>query len=68
MVKARSRIVKGAKDAKGNTRKYIQIPEVHYDDFEFGDIVEVIKVEKKEKVDRMPSPATNQKPTAQEMS
>ena len=55
MINVRSRIIKGAKDAKGNTRKYIQIPEVYYDEFEFGDIVQVNKIQK-EKETRVPNP------------
>jgi len=55
MINVRSRIIRGAKDGKGNTRKYIQIPEVFYDDFEFGEIVQVNKIEKKKET-RVPSP------------
>jgi|AntAceMinimDraft_9_1070365.scaffolds.fasta_scaffold107766_2 hypothetical protein len=41
MVLIRSRIIKGAKDAKGITRKYVQIPELYYNEFEFGEVVEI---------------------------
>jgi len=44
MDRIRSKIVKGPKDNKGRIRKFIQIPEVYYDDFEFGDIVRIEKV------------------------
>ena len=67
-MQVRSKIIRSGKDRNGNSRKFISIPEVYYDDFEFGEIVEIKKLEKKEKADRMPSPAQIQKPTAQEMS
>ena len=41
----RSKVIKGPKDAQGKKRKYIQIPDLHYNDFQFGDIVEVEKLE-----------------------
>ena len=41
----RSKIIKGPKDGHGRVRKFIQIPEVYYNDFQFGDIVEVKKHE-----------------------
>lgn len=44
----RSRIVKGPKDNKGRVRKFIQIPEAYYDEFEFGDIVRIEKVQRDE--------------------
>jgi len=44
----RSKIVKGPKDNKGIIRKFIQIPELYYDEFEFGDIVKIEKVRKDE--------------------
>lgn len=44
MESVKSKIVKGPKDNKGRIRKFIQIPEVYYDDFNFGDIVRIEKV------------------------
>jgi hypothetical protein len=47
MEEIRSKIIKGSKDRKGNVRKFISIPEVFYDEFEFGDIVRIRKIERK---------------------
>jgi hypothetical protein len=44
----KSKIVKGPKDNKGRIRKFIQIPEVYYDDFKFGDIVRIEKIHRNE--------------------
>lgn len=58
MIEIRSRIIKGAKDAKGITRKFIQVPEVYYNDFEFGEVVEIRKLHNKKEI-RVPSPDPN---------
>jgi len=41
----RSRISRGSKDNKGRPRKYIQIPDLYYDEYNFGDVVDVKKVQ-----------------------
>lgn len=46
METVRSKIVKGPKDNKGKIRKFIQIPENYYEEFEFGDVVKIEKVNK----------------------
>jgi len=48
METVRSKIIKGPKDGKGMTRKFIRVPIEFYDEFEFGDIVRIQKIEKKE--------------------
>ena len=47
MEEVRSKIVKGPKDGKGMTRKFIRVPIEFYDDFEFGEMVRIQKIEKK---------------------
>ncbi len=44
MTKIRAKIIKSGKDSKGRVRKFIAIPEFYYEDFEFGDVVEISKV------------------------
>lgn len=44
----KSKIIKGAKDRYGKTRKFIQIPELYYDDFSFGEVVTIQKISKNE--------------------
>lgn len=44
MESTRGKIVRGSKNAKGKIRKWIEIPELYYDDFDFGDIVKIEKV------------------------
>jgi len=41
----RSKVIKGPKDRHGKKRKYIQVPDNYYNDFQFGDIVEFDKIE-----------------------
>jgi hypothetical protein len=48
MEKIRSKIIKGPKDGKGITRKFIRIPIEYYDEFEFGEIVRIEKIHKNE--------------------
>jgi hypothetical protein len=50
MEKVRSKIIKGPKDGKGLTRKFVRIPIEYYDDFEFGEIVRIEKLQKNESV------------------
>ena len=40
----RSKIIKGSKDGRGRVRKYVEIPGLYYDDFEFGELVRIEKV------------------------
>jgi hypothetical protein len=44
----RSKVIRGPKDRHGKVRKFIQIPDTYYDDFQFGDLVEVQKHQKNE--------------------
>ena len=62
----RAKIIKGAKDAKMKTRKYVQIPDLYYDDFEFGDVVEITKVKDKEKVNGATNPTQSKTPVSLE--
>jgi len=45
----RSKIIKGSKDRKGIIRKFIPVPTLYYDDFEFGDVIEIRKIKKDQK-------------------
>ena len=44
MEEIRSKIVKGPKDGKGITRKFVRIPIEYYNDFEFGELVRIQKI------------------------
>lgn len=41
---ALSKIIKGSKNPKGKRRKWVEIKEDWYDDFEFGDRVAITKI------------------------
>ena len=47
-MKVRSKVFKGSKDRKGRIRKFISIPDTYYDDFEFGEVVDINKLAKDE--------------------
>ena len=44
-MKIRGKIIKGPKNKKGTNRKFIEVPCLYYDDFDFGEIVELKKAE-----------------------
>jgi len=46
MEEIRGKVSKGGKDAKGRIRKYVEIPELHSDDFESGEKVAITKLPK----------------------
>jgi len=48
MEAARGKIVRKGTDGKGRPRKFIEIGELYYDDFEFGDIVRIEKIQNNE--------------------
>ena len=43
---ARGKVVKKGTDAKGRPRKFIEITGLYYDDYEFGDLVRIQKIER----------------------
>ena len=45
MSPAKGKVVKKGTDAKGRPRKFIEIRGLDYNNFEFGDIVEINKVQ-----------------------
>ncbi len=48
MEEIRSRIIKGGKDRKGRIRKFIPVPTLYYDEYEFGDVVIIQRIKKDE--------------------
>jgi hypothetical protein len=48
MVETRGKVIRAGKDHKGRIRKFIEIPLLFSDDFEFGDIVRIEKVKRNE--------------------
>ena len=48
MVEARGKVIKSGRDAKGRPRKFIEITEFYYNDFDFGDFVSIKKLAKQE--------------------
>ena len=48
MEEIRAKIIKGSKDRQGRIRKFIPVPTLYYDDFEFGDVVAIKRVKKAE--------------------
>jgi len=51
----RSKVVKGPKLRNGKRRKLIRVPDLYYEDFEFGEKVEINKIYDKNNV-RVPNP------------
>jgi len=51
MEEVRSRVIRGPKDRQGKTRKFIPVPGVFYEDFEFGQIV-TIKTPKEDETEQ----------------
>ena len=44
MEQIRSKVIRGSKDGKGRIRKYVEVPGLYYDDFEFGELVRIEKM------------------------
>ena len=44
----KGKIVKKGTDAQGRPRKAVEVPNLYYDDFEFGEIVRIEKLKKNE--------------------
>jgi len=51
----KSKIIKAGKDRKGNTRKFISVPQIYNNDFELGEVVEIRKLHNKKET-RAPNP------------
>lgn len=48
MATGKGKIVRKGTDGKGKPRKFIEVRGIDYDEFDFGDIVRIEKVEKPE--------------------